>query len=433
MSRDTIVRAYRKLSDIGLVETDGTKGTYVCHREVIDKSRHANVEVALDPGSLSPLGRLACAIATPATSGVDGDFALSNFGAVPSEALPIRRWRETLQRRTKLLQQSSLSYGVDVFGRPELRASLSNYLAHAKGLNCSVSDLAVFNISLSAVSLMFRLLLEKGALVAVEDPGFLPVRQLIALHNLRLLPVSVDREGLMVDVLRRSPEAPRLVYVTPSHHDPTGATMSLRRRQELLSWARQHSAWIIEDDYDGFYNVNRYSHPSLKAMDDSGRVLYLSTFWQVLYPLATTSFIVLPPGLSSVVEKAKALSDGIAEPMLQLVLSDLLDSGFLTGHIRRWDGIFSSRRRALIYNLKHKLGTSIEIEDRGGGLSCLVDFPEFSSGHVLLCSRRSNLPVLDIVNRFYQAGSHRYLIYFCHLSERQIASHVAEFARELLS
>src|SRR5262249_16117178 len=83
--------------------------------------------------------------------------------------------------------------------------------------------------------------------VAMEDPGYPLFRALFAKAGAKIVPVPVDGEGLMVD--RIPPEA-AVIYVTPSHQFPTGAPMSLARRQQLLDLARRQEAVIIEDDYD---------------------------------------------------------------------------------------------------------------------------------------------------------------------------------------
>jgi GntR family transcriptional regulator/MocR family aminotransferase len=111
--------------------------------------------------------------------------------------------------------------------------------------------------------------------------------------------IPVDRDGLVVDAIGRDVRA---VYVTPSHQYPLGVTMTLARRQSLLSWAEQHNAAIIEDDYDGEFRFGGRPVDALQTLDNSGRVVYVGSFSKVLLPTLRLGFIITPPSLSRAVE-----------------------------------------------------------------------------------------------------------------------------------
>ena len=106
-------------------------------------------------------------------------------------------------------------------------------------------------------------------------------------------PVPVDQEGIAPQAEDEA-KPPRLIYVTPSHQYPTGAVMSLARRHQILSIARRHKAWVLEDDYDSEFRFSGPPISSLAGLDTDERVLYLGSFSKVLYPGLKLGYLVVP-------------------------------------------------------------------------------------------------------------------------------------------
>src|SRR3954452_4196252 len=99
------------------------------------------------------------------------------------------------------------------------------------------------------IDLIARLLIDPGDKVWLEEPGYLDVRPAFEMAGAEVISVSLDADGLDVSAAERSQPRPRLSYVSPSCQWPTGITMPLARRLELLSWADRSGAWVLEDDY----------------------------------------------------------------------------------------------------------------------------------------------------------------------------------------
>ncbi len=113
-----------------------------------------------------------------------------------------------------------------------------------------------------SLELCARLLADHGDPVWVEDPAYWGAVKAFMATGLAVQAVPVDEEGMRPDAADPT-RTPKLIYVTPSHQYPTGAVMSLQRRQQLLAAARQHGAWVLEDDYDSEY---RFSGPPLSPL-----------------------------------------------------------------------------------------------------------------------------------------------------------------------
>jgi len=142
--------------------------------------------------------------------------------------------------------------------------------------------------------------------VAVEEPGYPPLRAAFAAAGARLVPLPVDDEGLCVD---RLPNDVRAISVTPSHQSPTGVALSLRRRSALLDFARTHDAVIIEDDYDGEFRFGARPLDALQTLDRDALVFYVGTFSKSLFPALRKGFVVAPPWARDTLIAVKQCAD----------------------------------------------------------------------------------------------------------------------------
>ncbi|HAW21925.1 MAG TPA: PLP-dependent aminotransferase family protein, partial [Pseudomonas sp.] len=168
------------------------------------------------------------------------------------------------------------------------------YLRNGRGLRCTPEQIVVTSGAQQAISLCTQLLLQPGDSVALENPCYRAAAQTFAVAGARLRGVAVDRDGLDTRQLAALHDC-RLAYVTPSHQYPSGVTLSLARRLELLEWAERTQAWIIEDDYDGEYRYSGTPLATLASLDRQGRVLYVGTFSKVLFPALRLGYLVVPP------------------------------------------------------------------------------------------------------------------------------------------
>jgi GntR family transcriptional regulator/MocR family aminotransferase len=188
-------------------------------------------------------------------------------------------------------------------------------------------------------------LIEPGTVVAVEEPGYRPVRRLLQSHGARVAGVPVDADGLVVDAL---PAAARLVYVTPSHQHPLGTAMSLPRRTALLAWAQEHRAAIVEDDYDSEFRYSDRPLEPLQSLDRAGRVIYVGSFSKTLMPALRLGFLVAPEALRPALRAARRLADWHGEPAAQAALAAFIDEGLLQRHLRTVSRVYAARHDLVV-------------------------------------------------------------------------------------
>jgi len=193
--------------------------------------------------------------------------------------------------------------------------------------------------------------------VAVEDPGYPPMRVAFAAAGARIVPVGVDDEGLIVD---RLPATAGIICVSPSHQFPLGVTMSKRRRAALVDFARRHGAVIVEDDYDGEFRFGEHPLQSLRASDAADVVFYVGTFSKCMLPSLRLGFVVVPDWARRTLVAAKNCLDWHCSTPLQTGVSAFIREGHLSRHIRRMRQTYSRRRQLLFALLRRDFSDLLE-------------------------------------------------------------------------
>ncbi len=217
---------------------------------------------------------------------------------------------------------------------------LAGWIGRSRGVIVDADQIIVTSGAQEAIHLVVRTMLRPGDPIAVEDPGYPPVRLLFEAIGLRVVPVPVDGEGIVVDQI---PADVKVVYTTPSHQSPSGVTMSLGRRRALLAFADRHDAAIIEDDYDSeFRHTDRPLEP-LHRLDRSGRVAYVGTFSKTLSPSLRLGFVAMPDPLVDAATAWRRLFSVQPSSLGQLTLHRFIEQGHLDRHLRRVSRVYRTR------------------------------------------------------------------------------------------
>jgi len=208
-----------------------------------------------------------------------------------------------------------------------------------------------------------------------EEPGYPTARRIFSLGGVTAVPVPVDAEGLVVARGIERAGAARAAFVTPARQYPTGVTMPLARRLELLDWAAEADAIVIEDDYDSEYRYVGKPLPALMSLDKRARVIYTGTFSKVFSPIVRLGYIVVPQALVKRFREERLSHGAPPSLMAQPALAEFMASGAFAIHIRRMRRIYAARRRALIEALKPGEGKLFTIDASPAGLMLLLRLP----------------------------------------------------------
>ena len=345
LSRAAAVAAFEMLVSEGFAEARVGAGTFVAEK-VPRLPQQAAAKPADQP--LPP--------ALPLTVGITGHDPRTH-----------RIFRKLLSRAMASPSPEFFRYG-DPRGGGALREAIAAYLRAARGVRCEARQIIVTSGAQQGIDLFLRAAMRPGDPVWVEDPCYPMAAMALKGFGARLTGVRVDAEGLDVeDGARRAPKA-RAVYVTPSHQFPLGVTMTMRRRLQLLDWAKRNQAWIIEDDYDSEFRYGGPPLTALQGMDGAGRVAYVGTFSKILFPGLRTGYLVAPEPLLEKIVEARARSDRYPPVLTEAPLTALLNEGHFAAHLRRMRRRVHAGRDALVAVLKEEAGDALDVTAPDQGL-----------------------------------------------------------------
>ena len=370
VSRTTVMQAYEHLSAEGYLSGQTGAGTFVSEQVPDQLSRPgvtaAGIEAAPRPPLLSKRGE---AITQLPGSSNSANYNLKPFrpGTPSLWDFPFPNWFRLMSRQSKSLGFDAFGYG-DAAGYLPLRQAITHYLRQSRGVRCEPEQVVIVNGIQQALGLACQLLLNPGDGAWIEDPGYNGAREAMRLMGIRPIPIPLDAEGLSVEAGKNVTPNVKLAYVTPSHQYPLGVVMSLARRLELLDWAAQEEAWILEDDYDSEYRYNGKPLAALQGIDRNGRVVYMGTFSKVLFPAMRLGYMVVPPALVDVFRRAKEYSDRGNSILEQATLSAFLEEGGLERHLRRMRVLYQERQEALVYWSGKIIGDALRVNPSDTGL-----------------------------------------------------------------
>ncbi|WP_339463816.1 MocR-like pyridoxine biosynthesis transcription factor PdxR [Pseudomonas sp. EA_105y_Pfl2_R69] len=344
ISRNTVTRAFDQLYAEGYIEGRIGAGTYVAELSAATRPSAVPAIQAQSPATQSAaLQLLQSHHLSPPLSGAPRAFRV---GVPAFDLFPFEIWARLSARFWRKPSLARLGYG-DPAGDLQLRELIAAYLRNSRGLHCDPAQIVVTSGSQQAISLCAQLLVTPGARVALENPGYRAAGHALAIAGAQLCGVAVDDQGLDTAALERIEDC-RLLYLTPSHQYPTGVTLSLERRLQLLEWAQRNDGLIIEDDYDGEYRYSGTPLAPLAALDRQGRVLYVGTFCKIAFPALRLGYLLLPPALAEAFARRRALDMRHSEIGTQAVMAEFIAAGHFQRHIRRMRSAARSRRDALL-------------------------------------------------------------------------------------
>jgi GntR family transcriptional regulator / MocR family aminotransferase len=385
VSRSTVTVAYESLLAEGFATSRTGSGTFVSHhletKRPASKTRRSTVRAIRVREVWETI---------PLPIGFDRTARFDFRTGLPDTSLfPHRAWRRVVARA---LRSREMAAGVyeNPAGNWDLRAAIARHIGISRSVSGSPDDVIVTNGTQQALDIVARVLLGPGDVVAMEDPGYRPLKELLKALGARVIGVPVDSEGLVVEAL---PAEARAVYVTPSHQFPLGVAMSLSRRRALLAWAERNNAVVVEDDYDSEFRFGGRPLEPLQTLDSTGRVVYVGTFSKTLLPALRLAFMVVPPSLREAAHKAKFVTDWHTATIAQSALAQFIDEGSFARHIRRVGRIYSERHAMLTAEIKRNFGDYLDLVPSSTGL------------HITSCARGASVDHIDaIVSRAFDLG-----------------------------
>ncbi len=370
VSRNTVHMAFEQLILEGLLEGKQGVGTFVAELPSGIPFGPGAAELDKPRGrrNLSNQGRAIHNLAKrwPEPIQLPGESRGRAFGmGAPADLFPSRAWRRLL------VQCWDQLIGTRGLGRSEfepLREAIAEHLGTTRGVRCTPDQVIVVSGSQQGIALVANVLLDPDDSVWVEDPGYFGAHRAFVGWGAQVVPVAVDDQGLSVEAGRKRAPQARLVHVTPTHQFPLGKTMPLRRRADLLAWAKTADAWILEEDYDSEFCYSGTPLAALQGIDPNQRVMYLGSFSKSMFSGLRMAYLVVPRDLAPAFRAARQIVGGPPPVLEQAVVERFLTEGHFQRHLRRMRRVYSQRQRRLIKAVEEKLDGLLHVDPDETGM-----------------------------------------------------------------
>ena len=349
-----------------------------------------------------------------ATKGVEGMISLA--GGLPSpESFPkdllAGLFKEVVEADGADILQYGATEGDDI-----LKREINRYEGES---GVGADELIITDGTTNAIYLFARSVLDPGDVVVCEGPSF--SGSLVALEacGAELAPVPMDEEGLVVDRVRETiaamkarGRAVKFIYAIPDFQNPSGRTMSLARRLELIRVARAEGVLILEDEP---YRDLRFYGPRLGSLwnlarsefGDDRTVTICKSFSKILGPGLRLGFAVGPPALIAAMGKWSQKIIVSPEGVVQRVVARFLERGYMGPHLERIKGLYREKRDVILSALKDTMPPHIRWTEPEGGLFIWVTCPEGMNTDVLFGKAIEAGVAYIPGSKFYPTGAER--------------------------
>lgn len=408
VNRSTILNAYRDLRADAFISSHIGQGTVVVPPYTITTGNN--------PGKAGQipwrqfLSQSAVRMQNPAISTIlknanRSDVISFAAGVSYYNADPVDELLETQNRLLRDYGSTSLQYCATE-GHYPLRESLCDLMA-SRGIAATPEEVIVTAGSQQGMDLTVRILLDPGDIVVVEEPSFFGALQIFQSAGARIMGVPIDQQGIRVDILETLLERykPKFIYTIPTFQNPSGVSMDLERRKQLLELAYKYQIPVVEDDPYGELRYDGNHLPPLKAMDQNGIVIYLSTFSKIIFPGLRVGWLTAPRQLIRQFTLAKQIADLHTNTLGQWIINDFIQRGIFAKQVEIIKRENRRNRDLMAESLEKYGNDELEWYVPNGGLYFWLRLPEEVDLSTLITKAEAKKVVFVPGNIFYSGIS----------------------------
>jgi 2-aminoadipate transaminase len=311
---------------------------------------------------------------------------ISFAGGLPSpDVFPVEDFSHACHKVLRDQGAMALQYSTTE-GYPPLREMIARHTARY-GISVTPENILITSGSQQALDLIGRVFINPGDRILVEGPTYLGALQAWNAYGAEYVTVPMDENGMITDALEEALRTgPKFIYVLPNFQNPTGVTLSLERRRQLIALADRYGVPVIEDDPYGQLRYEGEHLPSVVFLDSQyrengdrcyrGNVIYLSTFSKILAPGLRLAWVIAPPEVIRKLVQAKQGADLHTATFNQLVAHELSKGGFLDRHIWMIRRLYGERRNIMLEAMEEHFPSSVSWTHPEGGLFLWGTLPE---------------------------------------------------------
>lgn len=267
---------------------------------------------------------------------------------------------------------NSLLFESDIKGEFCLREEISKYLRRSRGVHANPENIIISAGTQQIAFHLGRILKANNVkIIALESPGYFPVKSIFEDAEFNTLDIPVLNSGIDIDLLPINVKT--AVYVNPSNQFPTGVVMPARKRHEILEWALKNGCYVIEDDYNSELRYFGQPLPPIKSLDTDDRVIYLGSFSSTLFPAIKIAYMVLTDELTSKFNSLIGSSNReytqTCSKAEQLTLAKFMEEGYYYTTIKKKRALYTKKLQASIQTFNKYGDNFISLTNTKSGLT----------------------------------------------------------------
>lgn len=314
------------------------------------------------------------------------DLGVGNPG---SDLLPLDLLRQAAEHALAQGDVAPLQYGYEA-GDIRFREALAGFLTVQYDLKIDPGQLFVSNGVSQALDLLCTLHAQPGDVVFVEEPTYFLALRIFADHRLRVVGLPADEHGLVIEALEEAltRHRPALLYIVPTHQNPSGATLALDRRQRLVELSQQHGFTVLADEVYHCLTFGGDPPPlPLTSFVDGGTVLSLGSFSKILAPGLRLGWVQGRADRLQMLAQCGLLdSGGGLNPFTAAIVRSALELGLQQQHLDRLRQVYAARLAALDAALQRHLASQLSYRRPAGGFFIWARLAEGRDAETLLKS-----------------------------------------------
>jgi 2-aminoadipate transaminase len=299
-------------------------------------------------------------------------------GAPAKEALPVDLVRMIANDVIRIDSRGveALQYG-SVLGLSDLRESVVKELLAPKGVEADSSNILITSGGLEGINLLCQLFIDPGDVILVESPTFVHCVEIFEMFQAKCVSVSMDDNGMVPEDLEEKIKlhSPKMVYVIPTFHNPTGRTLSLERRKKIAELGSNYDVIVLEDDP---YRDIRYSGkdlPPIKAFDTTGNTVLANSFSKIFSPGSRLGYVLASDQITSKLFDAKTATNSHTSMLPQVICAEFFKRGYYPAHHEMICGLYRERRDAMIESIDAFFPEGTKRTYPDGGLFTWAELP----------------------------------------------------------
>ncbi|MCC7447796.1 MAG: PLP-dependent aminotransferase family protein [Anaerolineae bacterium] len=364
IGRISVVNAYAELRAAGWLSAHPGRGTFVS----------GATPASVDPRALPSVAANPIAQSMHKLAQQPGIIAFSG-GAPAEEFLPVQAIRQSINAVLDRDGAAAVAY-EESDGYPPLRQAISHYVA-SLGIDCKPEQVLVTGGCQQALDLAVQAMLNEGNVLLTTNPTYLGMLDIARIRRINAVGIPMDGEGIQLDRLEAALETykPRLIYLAPTYHNPTGTVMPIHRRRQLLQIAAAANVPIVEDGVYQELSYTRQTPSPLKALDNDGIVLHASGFSKIVLPGTRIGYLIAEGPAWERLVTVKQAADICTPGLNQRAMHHYLQTGGLIGHLDRVRHACRLRRDTALDAARRHLPREARWSEPSGGVYLWVELP----------------------------------------------------------